>query len=126
MNPFLNDLVKKRGFVKPMQFNYQGKAWNITLKFKARAQDTQITPKQEEAFDAFYNEKVHFEKLTEKLICDYIEHFQFEDTKVEPTTLLIDKEGMVALLCECAWDPEEGIAVVLLPKAYVTVQNEIL
>ena len=100
-----------------------GKDYPIKMKIQAYFEEDGITEKQEKSY-LEYNEaesdKLH---TVEKLLCNYAASAA---TRFVPKTLLFDRDGSYALLCDDCDEPDEGIAVCLSPKEQVVSQDDYL
>jgi hypothetical protein len=92
----------------------------VTLKFKAYSKKDGVSSEQEKACKNFNDGKL---RIAEKLLTRYSKDAQ---TRFDPKTLLINRDGSYALLCDDKENPDDGIAVCLAPKAKIVSQDEYL
>lgn len=101
-----------------------GKTRRVTVKARAYREEDGLTPEQESAFADY---KSRGEKLwiaAENLLRD----FAGEDctARFTPRTLLFERDGGYALLCDDREDPDGGVAVELAPQLRVAPQDDYL
>lgn len=99
------------------------KDYSINLKIQAYFEEDGITMEQENAYIEFSkkeNEKLH---VVEKLLVNYSDSAK---TQFIPRTLLFDRDGSYALLCDDNNEPDEGIAVCLFPEEKIVSQDDYL
>ena len=99
------------------------KEYTINLKIQAYFEEDGITEEQENAYSEFC--KSEYEKLetVENLLRGYSDSPQ---EKFTPKTLLIDRDGSYALLCDDIDNEDEGIAVCLYPQEVIISQDDYL
>lgn len=99
------------------------KKYSIRLNLQAYFEEEGITEEQERAFVDFKNNEKDKLKAIENLLNNY------SDTAKErftPRTLLFERDGSYALLCDDSDEPDEGIAVKLAPENGIVSQDEFL
>ena len=103
--------------------NLFGKEYNITLKLQDYFEKDGITKQQEKAYIEYSESKKSKAQVIEKLLKDYSDT---AETQYLPKTLLINRDGSYALLCDDKNDPDGGIAVCLSPKKMIMIQDDYL
>ncbi len=95
----------------------------VKLKFKAYFEKDKITQEQEKAYIEYKENKKIILNKVEKLLLGYSLDAA---TRFIPKTLLFERDGAYALLCDDTFSPDEGVAVTLAPKKQVILQDEYL
>lgn len=122
-NDIFNDLTFNTGWKTSINIKFLGNEYNITLKFKAYFETDLITNEQKESYLLFSTSKNEYERTLDELVHEYDE----KSEKIYiPETLLIDRDGSTALLCQDNLTLDEGIAICLLPDQIVLLQSEYL
>ena len=113
------------GWRKPFIINFNGESHQVELVFDAY-EGEEVNNKQLSSYDSFSQKKQEYELKIKILLEKYILENNLENYKVKPTSLQFNYDGSFALLCECDWDIENGIAIVLYPNEVVTTQDNFL
>lgn len=121
----MSDLSFKYGWRKPISLNFKANSINIDCVFNA-FKGEEITEDQKQSFKIFNEKKAQYEVVATELINEYIEENSISNSEVHPVELMFNRDGEFALLCDCSWDTEHGIAVVLYPQPNVVMQDEFL
>ena len=121
----ISNLSFKYGWRKPIKFKLNGQDFVIDCVFSA-FQGEQVTNKQERSYKLFDNNHSDFELKVLELLNDYTKTNNISNSVVQPTALQFNRDGEFALLCNCSWDEEHGIAVILHPQQKVTMQDDFL
>ena len=99
------------------------KKYEVTLKLQAYTKNEDITAKQQNAleeFKALEKEKIGcIERLLNKFDTN-------SDKRFSPKTLLFQRDGSYALLCDDKQNLDEGIAIVLSPTEEILSQDDYL
>lgn len=100
------------------------KTYHITVKARAYNETDGITSAQKSAISDY---KVHFDER-KKEIEALLHSYSGKDCaeRFQPRTLLFERDGGYALLCDDRDDPDDGIAVMLVPEQKVLSQDEYL
>lgn len=101
-----------------------GKNRRITMKARAYREEDGLTPEQERAFADYKSREGELWKAAEKLLRDYMGGDC--GTRFSPRTLLFERDGGYALLCDDEEYPDEGVAVELAPRRRVELQDDYL
>lgn len=113
------------GWRKPFNIQFQGVDTEIELVFDAyKGED--VNEKQLASYEIFSKEKAKYEAKVSVLLQEYIRNNRIQNTGVQAKSLQFNYDGSFALLCDCDWDIENGIAVVLYPNEAVTLQGNFL
>ncbi len=99
------------------------KKYPITIKLQAYYKTDVLPAKQLKSCDLFVNYEDKMIEEIERLMSDYADDF---GTRFIPQTLLIKKNGSIALLCDDENNPDEGIAICLYPETSVVSQDDYL
>lgn len=101
-----------------------GKTRRVTVKARAYREEDGLTPEQESAFADYKSREEEIWKAAEKLLQD----FAGGDcaARFTPRTLLFERDGGYALLCDDGEDPDGGIAIELAPRRRVASQDDYL
>ncbi|HDR1092028.1 TPA: hypothetical protein QB349_001525 [Pasteurella multocida] len=121
----ITDLVFDYGWRKPIIIEFYGVDIEIELVFDAYKNEG-INSKQEESYNLFLSNKENYEKKIISLLNEYIENKKIENAEVQAKTILFNYDGSFGLLCNCSWDIENGIAVILYPESKVVIQDNFL
>ncbi len=100
-----------------------GNEYNIDLKLQAYFEEDGITKEQENAYIEYDRTKDSKIEIAEKLLKNYS---NCAETQYVPKTLLINRDGSYALLCDDNYDLDEGIAVCLSPEEVIISQDDYL
>lgn len=111
------------GFKKQDVLLFCGKEKNIVVKAKAYYEQDGITDAQKAAIDKYKQEK---SKISND-ITDLIEKsYRNDKERFVPKTILVGREGELALLCSDNKNPDEGIAICVYPKLEIVSQDDYL
>lgn len=99
------------------------KEYTINLKIQAYFEEDGITEEQENAYSEFCKSENEKLETVENLLIGYSDSPQ---EKFTPKTLLIDRDGSYALLCDDIDNEDEGIAVCLYPQEVIISQDDYL
>ena len=103
---------------------FYGKEYGITLKARAYRKEDGITAAQDKALSDFAIQKDAVLKIAEVML----DKFRNGNGAAYfiPRTLLFERDGSYALLCDDSMDVDNGVAVCLAPKQEVLSQDEYL
>lgn len=121
----ISNLVFDYGWRKPISIQFNQNKRVIELAFDAYKGE-EVNHQQQVAYEHFLNNKTLFEQKIEKLLNEYIALNKFEKVEASPTVLMFKRDGSFGLLCDCSWDIENGIAIILSPTEEVTLQDNFL
>lgn len=121
----MNDLIFDYGWRKSINITFQGQKQNIELVFSAY-KGQEILDIQKSVYAKFNANQFEYDQKVSSLIAEYVAKYAISNSKISPRTLLVNRDGTLALLCDCSWDKENGIAIVLEPQAYITEQDDLI
>lgn len=123
-NPFWNEMTFHVGWKVNSNIVFYGKEYGITLKAKAYRKEDGITPEQDAALSNFAAHKDTVLNIAE----DLLDQFRNGNGAMyfTPRTLLFERDGSYALLCDDSMDEDDGVAVCFVPERKVVSQNEYL
>lgn len=123
MNSVFGELTFNVGWIASTVFIYFGNSCPITLKVKVYFEEDGITSEQEQAYiDYTKNNETKFTAI-ELLLNNYSDD---ASTHFVPKTLLFERDGSYALLCDDNNEPDEGIAVCISPMEQIMSQGDYL
>lgn len=99
------------------------KEYTINLKIQAYFEEDGITREQENAYSEFCKSENEKLKTVENLLRGYSDS---PEQEFIPKTLLINRDGSYALLCDDTDNEDEGIAVCLYPEEVIMSQDDYL
>jgi hypothetical protein len=104
-----------------------GKTYTVIVNAEAYNKEDCLTEEQQKSYASFKEMKAEKQRTIEMLLSQYFEG-QEDDLCdfLKPTSLLIQREGELALLFDDANDEDNGIAVTLSLKEEVVTQDEYL
>ena len=120
----LGDLQFSTGWKTSGKIVFGGKNCSITIKARAYAEADGLTDAQKAAFSAYKNDGAKIIGDAEELLAAYA--VNSNAGPFIPRTLLFDRNGEYALLCDDKSDPDNGVAVVLSPKQMIVSQDDYL
>ena len=100
-----------------------GKQYTITVKLQASKAEDALPDVQQQACLRYGAQEQEYLKSMETLMQDFSAHAA---TRFTPRTLVFKKKGVCALLCDDAEDPDDGIAVCIIPQKKVMYQDDFL
>lgn len=100
-----------------------GRSYPIILSVKAYFEEDGVTTEQENAYRDYINSTEQKLAIIEKLLNTYSDE---AETRFVPKTILFERDGSYALLCDDNNEPDEGIAVCLVPIEKVISQDDYL
>lgn len=121
----IDNLTFNYGWRKPINLTFQNEKVDIELVFNAYDNE-QVNTEQMNAYDDFVKNQNEYENKANKLLSNFVTDNQIDDYDVKAKTLYFNRDGEFALLCDCSWDIEHGIAIILSPKQLITVQDDFL
>ena len=99
------------------------KEYTINLKIQAYFEEDGITREQENAYSEFCKSENEKLETVENLLRGYSDS---PEQEFIPKTLLINRDGSYALLCDDIDNEDEGIAVCLYPEEVIISQDDYL
>lgn len=95
----------------------------IVVKAKAYRKTDVVTVEQEKSFTDYSKNESEYRTTIEKMLSDYSDEAA---NRFIPKTLLFERDGAWALLCDDLLDPDGGIAVCLQPDKKIVLQDDYL
>ncbi|MDR1320693.1 MAG: hypothetical protein LBK56_04615 [Gracilibacteraceae bacterium] len=123
-NSVYGELIFNTGWKTAVDMPMFGKIVNVTVKLKAYYEKDGVTAEQEKAISDFEATKVQKLAIIEKLLNDCANGNAAERFKAK--TLLFERDGSCALLCDDEENEDDGVAVCLVPVEEVMSQDEYL
>ena len=118
------------GWFYEKTITFFGKENNIKVDFEAYPETEQINQTQKDSFLRFYENIADLSKAAENQLNDYItkyvEGIYTIDKDVQLTEVLINSDGELILLCEVAWDIENGLGIKIFPEIEIGPQDTFL
>ena len=108
----LGQMNFKTGWKYPLSINWNDKKINITVKASADKPEDGLTPKQTNSINMFG-------KNTDKCIQKMIATLKKCDSHIEnykPKTILINRDGSIAMLCDHTKEPNNRTAIYIKPS----------
>lgn len=123
MRSVLGDLWFDTGWKTDITIVLFGQIYHITVKVRSYTEADGLTDAQQKALSDYKEHSQERGKEAESLLCAYD-----RDSSVRflPRTLLFERDGGYALLCDDREDPDDGIAVILSPKQQIMSQDDYL
>jgi hypothetical protein len=118
------EMIFNTGWKVNTKISLLGKGFDITIKAKAYREEDGISYEQAKAFADFDTQKSMRLKTTEYLLNKFSKGNTTE--RFIPRTLLFQRDGSYALLCDDREDEDDGVAVCLSPEVKVISQDEYL
>lgn len=122
-NRVFGELSFSTGWKSRVKYSFFGKEQEITLKVRAYSEKDGITPAQEDAYRDYVKERESITKKVDKMLLDFAPE---ASNRFSPRTLLFNRDGSYALLCDDFEEPDEGIAVSIRPNAEIISQDDYL
>ncbi|MGX2949173.1 DUF6985 domain-containing protein [Frederiksenia canicola] len=113
------------GWRKPIVIHFNNEETQIELAFDAY-EGEDVNNKQESAYNEFLSNQAEYEIKIKSLLKDYIERNGIRQPYVQAKTLMFNQDGSFGLLCNCSWDIENGIVIILSPYEKITIQDEFI
>lgn len=117
-----SELIFDCGWRKMIKIHFQQNLVDIALVFDA-FDGEEITDEQHQAYQLFLEKQADYEQLINQLLVQYISDNKVTEQMVQAKTLFIKRNGDFGILCDCGWDIENGIVIVLSPKVEILIQD---
>ncbi len=109
-----------------------GMTWDIVIAAKAY-RGKEITESQRDSYKRYKDAEGTLLEKAEEALTEYVRNTEHEAESREalknhlhPKTLLFKQNGDIILLLDCAWEPDQGLAVSLYPEILVAIQDMFL
>lgn len=123
-HPKFGELKYDYGFCTKIDLEFFQEKQKLQVLFWAYEEEDGITPEQEASFENFLSYKAQKEAEAESLLKEFDGNQYL--TRFCATSLLIQRDGGYAILCDDEEFPDEGIAIQLSPSKSVISQDEYL
>ena len=122
-HPVFGEITFSVGWKASRKIQLFGNDYDIKLKVQAYFEEDGITSEQEQAYLDYSSKEGSKLRIVEELLNSYSASPQ---NRFTPKTLLFQRDGSYALLCDDNDEPDEGIAVCLAPSEQIVSQDEYL
>lgn len=116
----LPDFIFDTGFKKDAVIDWFGRKISIKIKLQAYFEEDGVTEEQKQAYKAYLAEEQNRLGEAEKLLK---ESYKNPGQRFVPKTLLFERDGSYALLCDDEEEPDDGVAICFVPKLCVMSQD---
>ena len=123
INTVFGEMTYSIGWKNEREIPLFGHNYNIIVKLQAYKEDAELPLKLLQSCDLYVDNEIEMIASIEKLMNDFSTNFSDRFT---PQTLLIKRDGSIALLCDDAKNPDDGIAISLFPEKCVMSQDDYL
>lgn len=113
------------GWAKKINLEIDSNLFELPLVFEAFEGES-VTEQQLQNYELFIEKKHSYEQKISSLIHQYILNETIQNPKYTPNTLLFKRDGSFGLLCDCNWDIDQGIVIILSPNEVVKNQDYFL
>lgn len=113
------------GWTKLISLDVDSQSFEINLVFEAFDGEL-VSDQQLNNYKLFKQEQSKYEGSVLRLINEYILKESIQDKKFTPTSLVFKRDGSFGLLCDCNWDIDQGVVVILSPNEMVKNQDYFL
>ena len=97
--------------------------YSVNLKLQAYYEEDGITQEQEQAYKEYLSSESELLEAAEKIL---LEKDSMASDRFIPKTLLVNRDGSIAIMCDDEDEPDEGIAVCLMPEMQIMSQDDYL
>ena len=128
-NGIFGEIYFSFGWKTKAEITLWREVYEIVVDAEAYFENEEITFEQERAYETFNNSKQEKQDTIESLLLGYYNNERDESflhEQLTPKTLVFDREGGCALLLDDEEDPDNGLAVILIPDEEVMTQDEYL
>lgn len=110
------------GYKIPLSINWNNENINVTVKATAYKPEDGLTPEQTKSINMISK---NIDKYTQKMLST-LKKCDSDIKNYKPKTILIKRDGSIALLCDDAKHPDDGVAICIKPKCYSMSQDDYL
>ncbi|MDG6896063.1 hypothetical protein [Volucribacter amazonae] len=125
LNNLLDEVTFNYGWVSntKLKLSLNNKEYEVSCVFQSQKSQS-ISEEQKQSLASFLNKQSEYEKKANALLNGYITAENISnDEKIKPKTLLFKRDGSFAILADCSWDIENGIAIILSPQQSIGIQD---
>lgn len=123
LNNIFGDMEYSIGWKSKKIINLFGKEYPIFVKIQARNPDQALPISQEQSCFEYINHESEYLSDIEEMLIEYCDSASSHFT---PRVLLFKRNGVCALLLDDINDPDDGIAVRIIPEKNVVSQDMFL
>ncbi|MEG2893057.1 MAG: hypothetical protein RR840_06790 [Clostridium sp.] len=130
LDQVFGEVIYDHGWTKDEKVNLWDEEVTLTtIAFAYKGQD--IVENQQKAYMEFLNKKQEYISRLEILVREYYDSLTKDidltpKGTIIPREILFDRDGSIAVMCDCKFDKDNGIAVKLYPSEEVVSQDEYL
>lgn len=110
------------GWVKLINLNINEITYEIPLVFEA-FEGENISEAQLKSYKLFMHEQSRYEQNILDLMSEYVLNESIQNPEFTPTSLLFKRDGIIGLICDCNWDIDQGIVIILYPNKVIKNQD---
>ncbi|MCT8088771.1 hypothetical protein ACDX34_16555 [Acinetobacter bereziniae] len=110
------------GWVKLINLNINEITYEIPLVFEA-FEGENISEAQLKSYKLFMHEQSRYEQNILDLMSEYVLNESIQNPEFTPTSLLFKRDGSIGLICDCNWDIDQGIVIILYPNKVIKNQD---
>ncbi|MDM0817731.1 hypothetical protein QTI38_02000 [Clostridium perfringens] len=123
MNSIIKEFVFNVGWKKTSKITLFGNDFQITIKLQAYFEEDGITNEQEISYAKYNEDKENINKKIEDMLLNFDENAKY---RFIPSTLIFERNGSYALLCDDKINLDGGIAVCIEPTKKIIYQDDYL
>lgn len=138
-DPVFGEMKYKHRWIKKNKIHLLGADRNVNIIALAYSGES-ICDEQRTAYTEFKNKLNKIEDKLSEAIVQYIkdhrkeiqEHYDNLDSPgeaialVKPEAIMFSRDGKVVIMCNVAWDEENGIGVMVIPDLIIDLQDAFL
>lgn len=117
------ELVFNTGWKSKKTLTMFNNNYSVNLKVQAYYEEDGITQEQEQAYKEYLSSESKLLEAAEKML---LEKDSMASDRFIPKTLLVNRDGSIAIMCDDEDEPDEGIAVCLMPEMQIMSQDDYL
>ena len=68
------------------------------------------------------HEQSRYEQNILDLMSEYVLNESIQNPEFTPTSLLFKRDGSIGLICDCNWDIDQGIVIILYPNKVIKIK----
>ena len=114
--------ANKYGWGKLINVNINGTTNEVRIVFEA-FEGGNISEAQLKSYKLFMHEQSRYEQNILDLMSEYVLNESIQNPEFTPTSLLFKRDGSIGLICDCNWDIDQGIVIILYPNKVIKNQD---
>lgn len=122
-NTIIKEFIFNVGWKKTSKIKLFGNNFEITIKLQAYFKEDGITSEQENSYIEYKKDEENICKIIENMLVNFDANAH---SRFIPSTLIFERNGSYALLCDDNFEPDDGIAVCLKPTKKIIYQDDYL